>query len=87
MTRHATALKSIGSGNSLAATVEALLFAVREAEVENKDPSSDAAVMLLGSQVAFMTHADVTTGYMFETLIDSCESKSNEALILSVEAH
>lgn len=72
---------------TLADLVKALLFAVREAEVEGQDPCSDAAVMLLGSQVAFMTHADLTTGTMFDQIVDSCSAKQTEALILQTVRH
>lgn len=87
MSRHTAALNSLGSSNTLAQTVEALLFAVRETECEGKDPHSDAAVMLLGSQVAFMTHADVATATMFDALVDSCESRQVETIVLNAEQH
>lgn len=87
MSRHAAALQAFGSDMSLAHVADAFAFAVREAEVEGRDPSSDAAVMLLGSQVAFMTHADVATGSMLSTLIGSCEERDEALFEIQPERH
>lgn len=87
MNRYTAALNTLGASVTLSGLVETLLHAVREAEVEQVDPCSDAAVMLLGSQVAFMTHADVTTAAMFDTVVTKCETKQNEALVLNVQRH
>ena len=86
MNRHTEALKTLGSDMSLIEIVATLSNAVREAEIEGVDPCSDSAVMLLGSQVAFMTHADITTKTMFDRVVASCVDNQNE-FVINTEKH
>lgn len=54
------------------------LFSVEEAMTENRDPNSDPAVMLLGLQIAFHTHADVSSQALYQQLVDNCISNAKE---------
>ena len=61
---------------SLLAMCENLLQAVQEVQAEGKEPSHDPAVMVLGANLAFMTHADVTSRGMYRDMIERCLAQS-----------
>lgn len=51
--------------------------AVEETEVEGLNPMNDPAVLILGSFIAFQTHADVNTRGGYEKLIAMCHDRLN----------
>ena len=73
-TRYSLALSTAGDKLiPLSIVAENLLLATLESESEGKDPSTDPSVMLIGMQVAFLTHSDVTTQHTYDRLIAACQ--------------
>jgi len=85
--RHTLALSTIDSNVvPLSILAENLLVAAVEAETEGRDPSTDPAVILIGLQVAFLTHAD--SGILGrDRLIEACELNSVIQIIPDQEKH
>jgi hypothetical protein len=52
--------------------------AVNEATVEGCDPTSDPAILLMGTYISFQTHADVNTKNGYDRLIRLCHDRINE---------
>lgn len=78
MIRHDLALDAAESQVSIHVLATSFLTSVEETMLENKDPASDPAVMLLGAHIAFYTHADVGTKGTYQRLIDSCLTNSTQ---------
>lgn len=82
MNRHQAALRLADDRPDIEGIAQRFLDAVREAKAENVDPGNDPAVLLLGTRIAFMTHADVTTSLMHRRLIDLCEAKETNDIVI-----
>lgn len=87
MDRHSLALSTLDSEVvPLSILAENLLVAAVEAETEGRNPSTDPAVMLIGLQVAFLTHAD--SGILSrEQLIEACELNNAVQIVPDKEKH
>lgn len=55
-----------------------LVEAIADVTLEGGTPATDPAVLLLGSFIAFHTHADVNTAGGYRKLIDLCWSQIAE---------
>lgn len=53
--------------------------AVEHTTAEGSDPFRDPAVLLLGSFIAFQVHADVNSAHGYQTLLQSCFNKAENA--------
>ena len=58
---------------SLMELAEGFYNAVAHAEAEERDPTRDSAVIVIGSFIAFQVHADVNTATGYHELLSSCE--------------
>ena len=87
MKRFADALQSFGSSNTLETTCGLMLEAIREAQQSNQDPCTDAAVMLLGTQVAFIIHADVITTTALRTILEQCQAQLPDVKVEILAPH
>lgn len=88
MNRYDTALATAGEETIPLSIVAAnLLSAVIETENEGKDPSCDPAVMLIGMQVAFLTHADYTTKTTYDKLLEVCRLNGVVQIVPDREKH
>ena len=75
--RHDIALAMYAKGVPLRDLAINLILSVDEAEEEGVDPATDAAVLLIGHQLAFLTHADSMPSRMVRDLIRICESNQS----------
>lgn len=75
--RHGMALTLYTNETSLRDVAISFVVACDEAEGEGVDPSTDAAVLLIGHQLAFLTHADSMSRRMVSDLISICESNTS----------
>lgn len=75
--RHNMALTMFGSDISLRDLAMGIIVAHDEAEAEGVPPEADAAVLLLGYQLSFITHADSMPRRMVQDLIRICESNKS----------
>lgn len=55
------------------------LAAVNQVVAEGDDPTEDAAVIVLGSFIAFHVHADVNTFNGYRQLLTLCEQGADDA--------
>lgn len=85
--RFEAALWAQGSNLTLGQTARMLVRAVFEAEMDGVDPHTDPAVMLLGIQISFMTHADLNTELNMEQLMKSCATSKAAAVITPLNPH
>lgn len=54
---------------------EGFYNAVAHAEAEERDPTADPAVVIIGSFIAFQVHADVNTLGGYRRLLTQCEQQ------------
>ena len=75
--RHSLALASTDNVLPLSQLAENLYLASLEVEADGNDPSADAAVMLIGMQVAFLVHSDFLTKLSYDRLVDTCKQNDD----------
>jgi hypothetical protein len=77
MSRFAYVLKSAVSSRHppLLELAQQFVNAVQETLVEGAQPENDPAVLVLGTRIAFHTHADVNTYSGFERLMKLCNDR------------
>lgn len=63
----------------LLSLAQAFAGAIQETEIEGLNPMTDPAVLLMGTFIAFQTHADVNTRNGYERLIALCHDRLNAA--------
>jgi hypothetical protein len=75
MNRFAYALEAAKAPHqqTLMELAEGFYNAVAHAEAEDRDPTCDSAVIVIGSFIAFHVHADVNTAHGYHELLSSCE--------------
>lgn len=59
-----------------------LVEAIEEVEAEGGAPEQDPAVLVLGTFVAFHTHADVNTTGGFHKLLDLCRTNLSTGILV-----
>lgn len=77
--RHNVALTMFGNETDLRALAYGILIANDEAIGEGINPHSDPAVLLIGCQLAFVTHTDSMSRRLLQDLISACEVNSSRA--------
>ncbi len=80
MNRYEFALGAVANPylHKLPALARAMVEAIDAVEAEQGDPVQDPAVLLLGSFIAFHTHADVNTYNGFSSLLELCKARYME---------
>lgn len=61
--------------HKLPAIARAMVEAIDAIEAEQGDPVEDPAVLVLGTFIAFHTHADINTYNGFSSLLELCKAR------------
>lgn len=87
MTRHDLALSVVPHEHDLRALATTLAACCEEAQIEGCDPQTDAAVLLVSAQIAFVANSDVFLHGSFRKLLDHCEAHRSKPVMFDYRRH
>lgn len=88
MNRHDLALSLVPHETDLDNLGKALSACAIEAMDDGVDPTTDAAVLLIGAQIGYVTHSDITlTMGRFKLLVEHCQTNQSPSNIVDFRRH